>query len=112
MMQVESNRKIEELRDHVGSSAVSSPSFSPANGKRTRFQGFHDSNQRILLVGGFDGFSWLPDLDCYIPSEDVKRSLEPMSAVRSYVSAVTLNYGLYVLGGGCEDSWYNTGISY
>ncbi|KAJ8438846.1 LOW QUALITY PROTEIN: hypothetical protein Cgig2_023038 [Carnegiea gigantea] len=93
---VESNRKIEELRDHLGSSAMSL-SFSPAHGKKTRFQGFQDSNQRILLVGGFDGFSWLPDLDFYIPSEDVKRSLEPMSSVRSYVSAVTLNYGLYVV---------------
>lgn len=63
-------------------------------------------------MSGFDSFSWLPDLDFYIRSEDVKRSLEPMSSARSYVSAVTLNYGLYVLGGGCESSWYNTGISY
>ncbi|KAF7148494.1 hypothetical protein RHSIM_Rhsim03G0148200 [Rhododendron simsii] len=66
----------------------------------------------ILIVGGFDGCSWLSTLDSYSPSEDRMKSLKPMTCVRSYASQATLNGELYVLGGVDGDMWHDTVESY
>lgn len=50
----------------------------------------------VLLLGGFNGSSWLPDLFSYSPSEDVMHLLEPMSSVHSHAFDVALNDELYV----------------
>ena len=70
-----------------------------------------DPTESIFLVGGYDGKSWLSALNSYFPSQDVIKSVQPMSSVRSYASAALLNGELYVFGGGDGYSWYDTGIS-
>ncbi|MCL7038615.1 hypothetical protein MKW94_022220 [Papaver nudicaule] len=69
-------------------------------------------NELVFLIGGFDGTSWLSDLDCYSPSTDSVKSLRPMSLVRSYAAASALNGEIYVFGGGDGTLWYNTVESY
>ncbi|XP_022744291.1 kelch-like protein 12 isoform X2 [Durio zibethinus] len=71
-----------------------------------------DPTESIFLVGGYDGESWLSALDSYFPSQDVIKSVQPMSSVRSYASAAQLNGELYVFGGGDGYSWYDTVESY
>ncbi|XP_028800305.1 kelch-like protein 20 [Neltuma alba] len=66
----------------------------------------------ILIIGGFDGVSHLSCLDCYCPSRDSLEYLCPMSSMRSYTSAVKLNGEVYVIGGECYNSWYDTVESY
>ncbi|KAK1409389.1 hypothetical protein QVD17_35915 [Tagetes erecta] len=56
-------------------------------------------NDSVLIVGGHDGSSWLPTLDSYFPSRDVKVSLSPMNFIKRYASAATLNAELYHFGG-------------
>jgi len=68
-----------------------------------------DSDDSILLVGGYDGESWLSSLDLYSTSNDIIKSLKPMSSVRSYTSVAKLNDYLYVIGGGAGSLWYDTG---
>ena len=70
-----------------------------------------DEPHTILLMGGFDGFSWLSNLDSYSPSLDLMISLRPMTYVRSYASVTKLYGELYIFGGVDGNSWYNTGIS-
>lgn len=70
-----------------------------------------DPTKSIFLVGGYNGQLWLPTLDSYFPSDDVIKSVQPMSSVRSYASAAQLNDDLYVIGGGDGYSWYDTGTS-
>ncbi|KAK1409388.1 hypothetical protein QVD17_35914 [Tagetes erecta] len=53
----------------------------------------------VFIVGGHDGSSWLPNLDLYFPSRDIKFSLSPMSFIKRYASAATLNGELYHFGG-------------
>ena len=65
----------------------------------------------ILIVGGFDGSSWLSALDSYSPLLDTMKSLKPMTSVRSYASAATLNGELYIFGGVDGDMWHDTGIN-
>lgn len=80
------------------------------------FQSNNDSHashdESILLLGGFNGTSWLPDLDSYSLSRDSVKSLKPMRHVRIYSSAATLNGDLYVFGGGNGNLWYDTVESY
>ncbi|XVE76629.1 hypothetical protein DITRI_Ditri12bG0188700 [Diplodiscus trichospermus] len=71
-----------------------------------------DPTESIFLVGGYDGESWLSVLNSYFPSQDVIKSVHPMSSVRSYAAAARLNGNLYVLGGGDGYSWYDTVESY
>ncbi|KAH7855739.1 hypothetical protein Vadar_028277 [Vaccinium darrowii] len=66
----------------------------------------------ILIVGGFDGCSWLSALDSYSPSKDTMKSLKPMTFVRSYASQATLNGELYVFGGVDGDMWHDAVESY
>ncbi|XP_058207340.1 uncharacterized protein LOC131320613 isoform X1 [Rhododendron vialii] len=66
----------------------------------------------ILLVGGFDGCSWLSALDSYSPSQDTMKSLKPMTFPRLYASAATLDGELYVFGGVDAGTWHDTVESY
>ncbi|KAG8377082.1 hypothetical protein BUALT_Bualt09G0131400 [Buddleja alternifolia] len=66
----------------------------------------------ILIVGGYDGVTWLSALHSFSPSHDVLRSLEPMSCARSYTSVARLGGELYVFGGGQNSTWYDTVESY
>ncbi|KAG6640261.1 hypothetical protein I3843_10G153000 [Carya illinoinensis] len=71
-----------------------------------------DPNESIYLIGGYDGESWLSSLNSYHPSQDMIKSLKPMSTVRSYSSAAQLKGELYVFGGGNGYVWYDTVESY
>ncbi|GAV76895.1 Kelch_1 domain-containing protein/Dev_Cell_Death domain-containing protein [Cephalotus follicularis] len=71
-----------------------------------------DPTESIILVGGYDGESWLAALDSYFPTGDVIKSFRPMNAVRAYASVAKLNGELYVFGGGNGHLWYDTVESY
>lgn len=68
------------------------------------------TDKSILILGGFDGLSFLSSLDCYSSSRDSLKSLCPMSSKRPYTSAVKFNGEIYVIGGGCNNMWYDTGM--
>ncbi|MCE3050922.1 hypothetical protein HAX54_048520 [Datura stramonium] len=70
------------------------------------------NNESIILAGGYDGDSWLSALDSYSPSNDVLKSLKPMSSVRSCFAIANLSGELYVFGGLSESMWYDTVESY
>ncbi|KAK8518186.1 hypothetical protein V6N13_027665 [Hibiscus sabdariffa] len=71
-----------------------------------------DPTKSIFLVGGYNGEFWSSALDSYFPSQDVIKSVQPMSSVRAYTSVVQLNGEFYVFGGGDGFSWYDTVESY
>ncbi|KAK7339975.1 hypothetical protein VNO77_20665 [Canavalia gladiata] len=71
-----------------------------------------DPKDSLFLIGGFDGKSWLATMDLYCTSQNVIKSLKPMSSVRSYASVVWLNGEIYVFGGGNGYVWYDTVESY
>ncbi|CAJ1808732.1 unnamed protein product [Sphenostylis stenocarpa] len=71
-----------------------------------------DPKDSLFLIGGFDGKSWLANMDLYCTSQSVIKSLKPMSSVRSYASVVQLNGEIYVFGGGNGYVWYDTVESY
>ncbi|KAK4253361.1 hypothetical protein QN277_010681 [Acacia crassicarpa] len=71
-----------------------------------------DLKESLYLIGGYDGESFLASMDLYCPSLNVKKSLKPMSSVRSYASTVQLNGEIYVFGGGNGCIWYDTVESY
>ncbi|PHU13969.1 hypothetical protein BC332_15174 [Capsicum chinense] len=66
-------------------------------------------NDSVVIVGGFNGSSWLLSLDSYFPSHDCVETLGPMTFSKSHSSAVKLNGELFVLGGVDNDEWFNTG---
>ncbi|KAJ0820794.1 putative development/cell death domain, kelch-type beta propeller [Helianthus annuus] len=66
----------------------------------------------ILLVGGYDGTSWLPSLDCYSPSHGLTKSLSPMYTERCYAAVSKLDGELFVFGGGTCGQWLDTVESY
>ncbi|KAI3458484.1 hypothetical protein Pfo_015147 [Paulownia fortunei] len=70
------------------------------------------TEESVLIVGGFDGYSWLPDLSLYSPSQDHVISLCPMTFSRSYASVAKLNGELYIFGGVHDGVWYDTVESY
>ena len=59
-----------------------------------------DPKDSLFLIGGFDGKSLLATMDLYFTSQNVIKSLKPMSSIRSYASIVWLNGEMYVFGGG------------
>jgi len=69
-----------------------------------------DPKDSLFLIGGFDGKSLLATMDLYFTSQNVIKSLKPMSSIRSYASIVWLNGEMYVFGGGNGYVWYDTGI--
>ncbi|KAK9059152.1 hypothetical protein SSX86_021771 [Deinandra increscens subsp. villosa] len=70
------------------------------------------ADDRILLVGGYDGRSWLSSLDCYSPSQNLIKSLNPMNSKRCYAAASKLESELFVFGGGTCGQWFDTVESY
>ncbi|PHT95299.1 hypothetical protein T459_03181 [Capsicum annuum] len=72
----------------------------------------HLKHEMIFLTGGYDGVSWLPTLDSYLPSFDVLNLLKPMNSVRAYASVAKLSGEFYVFGGGTGSLWYDTVESY
>ncbi|KAL6980769.1 hypothetical protein U1Q18_022407 [Sarracenia purpurea var. burkii] len=69
-------------------------------------------NDSILILGGFDGSSWLSALASYSPSQDTMKALKSMTSVCSYASAATLNGELFVFGGVHGDLRHDTVESY
>ena len=110
--QVKSESDIQKLKDHC--TVLEYFSNQEAHGCGAMTESYSeqslDSDGTIFLVGGYDGESWLSSLDLYSPSNDIIKSLKPMSSVRSYTSVAKLNDDLYVIGGGAGSSWYDTGI--
>ena len=112
--QVAAQMEIQRLKDRcLMLESLSNHSVEHANGKALEpsEELQLDPTESIFLVGGYDGDSWLSALNSYFPSQDVIKSVQPMSSVRSYASAALLNGELYVFGGGDGYSWYDTGIS-
>ncbi|KAI3808692.1 hypothetical protein L1987_24650 [Smallanthus sonchifolius] len=62
----------------------------------------------ILLVGGYDGGSWLSSLDCYSPSQNLTKSLNPINTERCYAAVSKVDGELYVFGGGTCGQWFDT----
>ncbi|KAF5759553.1 putative development/cell death domain, kelch-type beta propeller [Helianthus annuus] len=69
-------------------------------------------DDQILLVGGYDGGSWLSSLDCYLPSQNLTKSLSSMSTERCYGAVSKLDDELFVFGGGTCGQWFDTVESY
>ncbi|XWS67307.1 hypothetical protein CRYUN_Cryun05aG0276200 [Craigia yunnanensis] len=112
---VEAEMEIQRLKDRcLMWESLSNHSVEHANGKALEpsEELQLDPTESIFLVGGYDGESWLSALNFYLPSQDVIKSVQPMSSVRSYASAAQLNGELYVFGGGDGYSWYDTVESY
>ncbi|KAG8647813.1 ring canal kelch homolog isoform X2 [Manihot esculenta] len=113
---VDAEEQIQELKDRcMILESMSNPSMTHTNDTASdSFDDLYkDPNVRsIYLVGGYDGDSWLPSLDLYFPSQDVLKSLKPMSTVRSYASIAQLNDEIYIFGGGNGQTWYDTVESY
>lgn len=65
----------------------------------------------ILIVGGYDGSSYLSSSCLYSPHEDMMTSLSPMRSVRSQASVAKLRGELYVFGGVHDDVWHDTGTN-
>ncbi|XP_057524691.1 uncharacterized protein LOC130804316 [Amaranthus tricolor] len=111
---VEARKRIEELEScnpSHGSGEIEPP-YLNGHVEELQVNNFLDSGHSMLLLGGFNGSSWLQDLDLYIPSEDVIQALEPMKSIRTHTSALKFKDSLYVLGGGYSTSWYDTVESY
>lgn len=66
--------------------------------------------ESVVIVGGYDGSSWLPSLDSYFPFHDRVETLSLMTFSRSRASSVKLNGEIFVLGEVYGDVWFNTGI--
>uniref|UniRef100_A0A5B7BIK3 DCD domain-containing protein n=1 Tax=Davidia involucrata TaxID=16924 RepID=A0A5B7BIK3_DAVIN len=92
------------------------PLSSIKHSEEAAFESFNEPRSEIdelvLIVGGFDGSSWLSVLGSYSPSQDTMKSLKPMTFVRSYASTAKLNGELYIFGGVYGDVWYDTVESY
>ncbi|KAA0054992.1 ring canal kelch-like protein isoform X1 [Cucumis melo var. makuwa] len=69
-------------------------------------------DESILIMGGFDGSSWLSTMNCYYPSRNSMESLPAMRFMRSLASTGKLNGEIYVLGGVNGSVWYDTVESY
>ncbi|CDP13958.1 unnamed protein product [Coffea canephora] len=112
---VQSRIEIQQLRSQCKMLASSSTSYSRGHleGVDTEaskpFQGFDNS---LLIVGGYNGSSWISDLSLYSPTHDIVKSLSPMTFMRSYASAAQLNGELYLVGGVHGNHWYDTVESY
>ncbi|GKA64108.1 development/cell death domain-containing protein [Tanacetum coccineum] len=80
--------------------------FDDINGKESISDSLPDDS--ILLIGGYDGVSWLSSLDCYSPSQNLTKSLSPMHTERCYAAVSKLDGELFVFGGGTCGQRFNT----
>ncbi|KAJ7950056.1 Kelch-like protein [Quillaja saponaria] len=109
----EAKMEVRQLKDRcMMLESVSNLSVTPADEIVTYDELHVDPKESLFLIGGFDGESWLSSMDLYSPSQDIIKSLNPMSSVRAYSSAVQLGGELYVFGGGNGFVWYDTVESY
>ncbi|XP_050250851.1 uncharacterized protein LOC126697794 [Quercus robur] len=69
-------------------------------------------DEKVLIVGGYDGSMWLSAVDSYSPSYDLMESLSPMNFARSSAAAAKLNGEVYLLGGVFGECWNDTVESY
>ena len=81
--------------------------FDDIKGKESISDSLPDDS--ILLIGGYDGVSWLSSLDCYSPSQNLTKSLSPMLTERCYAAVSKLDGELFVFGGGTHGQRFNTG---
>ncbi|KAK2982458.1 hypothetical protein RJ640_026301, partial [Escallonia rubra] len=109
---VESKVEVQQLKTRC--TALESGSF-PAH-EVSNFQASNEvlakTDDSILIVGGYDGSSWLSALDSYSPSCDTMKSLSAMTFLRSHASAAKLNGELYIFGGVDDHVWFDTVESY
>ena len=112
--QVEAEEQIQQLQDRcMMLESMSNPSKAEIDETVNNLfdEEQLDPTDAIHLMGGYDGESWLSTFSLYFPSQDVVKSLRPMSSVRSYASVVQFHEELYVFGGGNGQLWYDTGMS-
>ncbi|XP_011027741.1 PREDICTED: kelch-like protein 8 [Populus euphratica] len=91
---------------------VSFPAMGHLAEDGSELEEFNSCSDELILIGGFDGSSWLLGLDFYSPSQDQMESLTSMSAIRRYASTGRLNGEIYIFGGANDDVWYDTVESY
>ncbi|KAL1535449.1 hypothetical protein AAHA92_28226 [Salvia divinorum] len=73
---------------------------------------YSPSEETVFIVGGFDGFSWLPNLSLYSPNQDHVIPLFPMNSTRTYAAVAKLNSELYIFGGTLDGVWCDSVESY
>ena len=86
---------------------VGSQEFDDIKGKERILVSLPDDS--ILLIGGYDGVSWLSSLDGYSPSQNLSKSLSPMHTERCYAAVSKLDGEFFVFGGGTRGQWFDTG---
>lgn len=72
---------------------------------------YSSSEESVFIVGGFDGFSWLPDLSLYSPNQDHVIPFCSMSSTRTYAAVAKLNTELYIFGGTLDGVWCDSGMN-
>ncbi|KAI3902856.1 hypothetical protein MKW92_009442 [Papaver armeniacum] len=75
-------------------------------------EGFLGNNKLVFLFGGYDGTTWLSNVDCYSPLSDTKKRLGPTNLACSHAAAAALCGDIYIIGGGDGTVWFNTVESY
>ncbi|XP_027352391.1 kelch-like protein 3 isoform X2 [Abrus precatorius] len=114
---IEAEMEIQHLRDRCAllesaCNITNHPTHVEQTQMKSTVELHLDPKDSLFLIGGFDGNSWLETMDLYSTSQNMIKSLKPMSSVRSYASAVWLNGEIYVFGGGNGYVWYDTVESY
>ncbi|MED6158210.1 hypothetical protein PIB30_030715 [Stylosanthes scabra] len=104
---VESRREIVSLKQQLKTSdSVTFPK------KDLVIRSESSVEESILIVGGYNGLTYVSTLECYCPTNDLLETLCPMSSVRSYTASVKLNGEVYVIGGLQDNLWCDTVESY
>ncbi|RZC44201.1 hypothetical protein C5167_037153 [Papaver somniferum] len=75
-------------------------------------EGFLGNNKLVFLFGGYDGTTWLSNVDCYSPISDTMKRLGPTNLACSHAAAAALCGDIYIIGGGDGTVWCNTVESY
>lgn len=107
------------LESHLESPSTASVQLSNGScGNELMTESFDEPHmgvgEVIFVMGGYDGVTWLPTVDCYSPSRGIVKPAKPMNSVRSYASATVLNGLIYNIGGwnGYDNQWCDTAECY
>ncbi|PON70273.1 BTB-kelch protein [Parasponia andersonii] len=115
MAMVKSRLEIQVLKDRLNALECQ-PIKRSGNIEQQDSESTNDTDPRleesVLLVGGFDGSSWLSAIDFYHPSLDHMEFCSSMRFVRSYASVANLNGEVYVFGGVYDNVCYDEVESY
>ena len=65
--------------------------------------------QRVYILGGHDGHSWLASVDVLSPARHEYYPVASMLTPRSYAASSVLMGQVYIFGGGNGKLWYETG---